>query len=88
MHAALQQHDRIGSAPAGSGGAGYRRHRPEDTVLYGVVEQHADAFFEGQVGKVEGCRDSFAKSLTRICVADVWNMVSFARNARDVVTSI
>jgi hypothetical protein len=29
-------------------GAGYRRHRLEDTVLYGVVEQHADAFFGGQ----------------------------------------
>jgi len=38
--------------------------------------------------KVEGCRDSFAKSLKRTCVADVWNMVSFARNALDVVTSI
>jgi len=38
--------------------------------------------------KVEGYRDSCAKSLKRICVADVWNMVSFARNARDVVTSI
>ena len=24
------------------------RHRPEDTVLYGVVEQHAEAFFEAQ----------------------------------------
>ena len=39
----------LAPAPAGTGGAGYRRHRPEDTVLYGVVEQHADAFFEGQV---------------------------------------
>ena len=26
--------------------SGYRRHRPEDTVLYGVVEQHAETFFD------------------------------------------
>ena len=48
MHAALQQHEGIGPATATAGRAGYRRHRPEDTVLYGVVEQQADAFFEGQ----------------------------------------
>ena len=33
---------------SGAGASGYGRHRPDDTVLYGVVEQHADAFFEGQ----------------------------------------
>jgi hypothetical protein len=44
----------MGSSPAGTGGAGYRRHRPEDTVLYGVVEQHAEAFFEGQVEQGRG----------------------------------
>ena len=43
---------------------------------------------KGRSSKVGGYRDSCAKSLKRICVADVWNMVSFARNARDVVTSI
>ena len=48
MHAAPQQHERNGLATVGAGGAGYRRHRPEETVLYDVVEQHADAFFEGQ----------------------------------------
>ena len=50
----LQQHQGVDSASAGAGGAGYRRHRPEDTVLYGVVEQHADAFFEGQVEQGRG----------------------------------
>jgi hypothetical protein len=49
MHAALQQHQGIDSASAGAGRVGYRRHRSEDSVLYGVVEQHAVAFFEGQV---------------------------------------
>ena len=54
MHSARQQHDGIGSAPAGTGGAGYRRHRPEETVLYGVVDGHADAFFEAQVEQGRG----------------------------------
>jgi hypothetical protein len=54
MHAALQQHEQLGSAPARTGGAGYRRHRPEDTVLYSVVEQYADAFLEGQVEQGRG----------------------------------
>ena len=35
-------------AAEGVGALGYRRHRAEDTVLYGVVEQHADAFVKGQ----------------------------------------
>ncbi|MBT6275557.1 MAG: hypothetical protein HOI95_15655, partial [Chromatiales bacterium] len=35
-------------AQLGAGGSAYRRHRPEVTALYGVVEQHAHAFFEGQ----------------------------------------
>jgi hypothetical protein len=48
MHAALQQHEGIGSATATAGRAGYRRHSPGDTVLYGVVAQHADACFEGR----------------------------------------
>jgi hypothetical protein len=48
MHAALQQHEEIGLATVGAGGSGYRRHRPEETALYGVVEQHAHAFFDGQ----------------------------------------
>jgi len=54
MQAALQQHQGIDSASAGAGGAGYRLYRSEDTVLYGVVEQHADAFFEGQVEQGRG----------------------------------
>lgn len=37
----------MGLASVGAGGAGYRRHRPEDTVLHGVVEQLADGFYEG-----------------------------------------
>jgi len=48
MHAALQQHEEIGLATVGAGGTGYRRHRPEETALYGVVGQHAHAFFDGQ----------------------------------------
>jgi hypothetical protein len=47
MHAALQQHEGIGSATVGVGGRGNRRNSPGDAARYGVVEQHADAFFEG-----------------------------------------
>ncbi len=28
-----------------SGQHRYARHRPEESLLYGIVEQHADAFF-------------------------------------------
>ena len=48
MHAAVQQDEDIGLATVGAGGSGYRRHSPGDTALYGVVEQHAHAFFDGQ----------------------------------------
>ena len=68
MHAAPQQHERNGLATVGAGGAGYRRHRPEETVLYDVVEQHADAFFEGQEERGSGLprfvREEFEAYLT------------------------
>ena len=36
---------RVGAQRAGSPpGARYVRHRPEDTVLYGVVEKHLESF--------------------------------------------
>ena len=48
MDAVEHQREGICVPAAGACASGYRRHRPEDTVLYGVVEQHANAFFEGQ----------------------------------------
>ena len=86
MQAALQQHEGIG--PATAGRAGNRRHRPEDTVLYGVVEQQADAFFEGQGERGSALPRFVRRSFKRTCVADGWNMVSFEQNARGVGTSI
>ena len=48
MDVVRHQREGICVPPAGAGASSYRRHRPEDTVRYGVVEQHANAFFEGQ----------------------------------------
>ena len=45
---------------AGPRASGYRRHRPEDTVLYGVVEQHAERFFEEQ-GEQGGALPGFVR---------------------------
>jgi hypothetical protein len=52
----------------GVGVSGYRRHCPEDTVFYGVVEQHAEAFFEvAKASKMVRYRGSCARSSKRIC---------------------
>ena len=41
MHAHVEQ------GPASTKAkCGYARHRPEDTVLYNIVEQHAPSFFQ------------------------------------------
>ena len=48
MDAVRDQREGACVATVGAGASSYRRHRPEETVLYGVVEQHAEAFFEGQ----------------------------------------
>ena len=48
MDAVRDQREGACVATVGAGAPSYRRHRPEETVLYGVVEQHAEAFFEGQ----------------------------------------
>jgi hypothetical protein len=46
MDSARHLHE--GPCAAAVGASGYRRHRPEESVLYGVVEQHAEMFFAGQ----------------------------------------
>ena len=38
---------RVGAQCAGPApGARYVRHRPEDSVLYGVVEEHLESFYQ------------------------------------------
>ena len=40
------RHRKRRTAAVVDGQRGYARHRPEDTVLYQIVEQHVGAFFE------------------------------------------
>ncbi len=46
MEAVQQRRDGICLPTVGAGASSHRRHRPEDTGLSSVVEQHADAFFK------------------------------------------
>jgi len=38
----------------------YARHRPEESLLYGIVEQHADAFFS-QLGERDAMLPGFVR---------------------------
>ena len=46
MHANARRHRQRCSAAGGDGKRSYARHRPEDTVLYQIIEQHAGGFFD------------------------------------------
>jgi len=73
-----------GDWPAGS----YQRHRPEQTLLYQIVEQHYPAFTAhlAERGKARSCQ-AMCKANSRITSnADGWNM-AFCGCAASRVTS-